>query len=129
MPEIAALTQTPAEVQANKVPNFHVLLVRYIGATNYRSARFKVRSDRFKESIVINWPYDSPLNSAVRVAAAWLIANGWKVVGIAEGGRDDYIITSTFDRLPRPARAKGVTGAKRKAPRKAARKVARRRRR
>jgi hypothetical protein len=134
MAGIADLSKTPADVAADRVTNYHVLSVKYLGATNYTDARVKIISPRFKDSVTFPWPHETPLNSAVRVAASYLIARGWKVVGIAEGPDappHDYLITNTFDRLPRPVRSKrgGVAGAKRRAKRKAPRKVARRRRR
>lgn len=132
MAGIADLSKTPADVAADRVTNYHVLLVKYIGATNYRDARIKITSPRFKDSVTFPWPYDSPLNSAVRVAASYLIGQGWKVVGIAEGpATHDFVISTTFDRLPK-AKVRtlrvGPIGAKRR-PKRKARKVARRRRR
>lgn len=70
--------------------HFHVLQVKYLGATNTRGSRVKITSDRFKISRTI--PYDHALNSIEDMAVTAIKKEGFHVVGIAEG----YIITDTF---------------------------------
>lgn len=81
------------------VKNYHILKVKYIGPTNSRGSRVKITSDRFQQSVTMN--YDNAYNTATDIAAAWLLRNGFTVVGKGEGPSDghNYIITSTFKPL------------------------------
>lgn len=74
-------------------PNYHIIKVKYLGATNFRGSRVKMTSDRFKQSVTIS--YDHALNSIEDMAIVWLAAHGFSVTGGAEG----YIITDTFKGL------------------------------
>ena len=77
--------------------NFHVLRIKYLGATNFRGSRVKIISDRFKQSVTI--PFDHALNNPEDMAVAFLEhrndPNGFNIIGIAEG----YVITDTFKPL------------------------------
>jgi hypothetical protein len=81
----------------NKIPNLHVLRIKYLGATNTRGSRVKITSDRFKQSVTI--PFDHALNNIEDMAVAYLEhrndPNGFHIVGIAEG----YVVTDTFQPL------------------------------
>lgn len=74
--------------------NFHVLKVKYIGATNYKPSRVSIRSERFEQSKTIE--YDHQFSNTYEIAINWLNENGFNVPGKAEGKDCYYIISDTF---------------------------------
>ena len=78
-------------------PNFHVLKVYYLGATNTLGSRVRIVSERFKISKTI--PYNYVYNSSLDIALDYLSKNGFNIIGNAEGRNCSYIITDTFDSL------------------------------
>lgn len=77
--------------------NYHVLKVTFLGPTNYRDGRVKIQSERFKESVTIN--YNHNYNNTKEVAANWLDSKGFNIIGAAESKDGYYIITDTFKSL------------------------------
>jgi hypothetical protein len=77
--------------------NHHILIVKYIGQTNYTPSRVKIISERFKVSKTIE--YDHEFNNTLDIAEDWLKKNGFELVGCGEGKGHYYIITSTFKPL------------------------------
>lgn len=77
--------------------NFHVLKVKYYGATNTNGARVGIISDRFKQRITV--PYNHNLNSTAEIAQDYLEKNGFNLIGKAEGKDCYYIISDTFEPL------------------------------
>ncbi len=71
-------------------PNFHVITVKYLGATNTRGSRVKLTSRRFNQSVII--PFDHQFNNSEDIAADYLKSLDFNVVGLAEG----CVITDTF---------------------------------
>jgi hypothetical protein len=59
--------------------NTRIIGFKYLGPTNTRGSRIKLTDKRFERSKTI--PYDYRYTSAVEGAAAYLIENGWRVVG------------------------------------------------
>ena len=87
-----------ANARAGNLANLHVLRV----SSGAGASSIRIRSDRFKDAVSIPYDYDSRFTGFNRQAAAFLLAMGWKVVGIAEGpGSYDFVITDTWDRLPK----------------------------
>jgi len=80
-----------------KIPNLHIIEVRYKGATNTRGSRVQLKSRRFEQSILIN--YQSSLSDSCEIAEAWLKEKGFEIVGHGDGGDFYYVITSTFEPL------------------------------
>lgn len=80
-------------METKNIPNLHVLTVNYKGATDFQSSHIIIRSDRFRQSIII--PFDYALNNIEAMALPVLTARGFNIVGIAEG----YVITDTFQPL------------------------------
>lgn len=77
--------------------NFHVLKVTFIGPSNYKGSRIKITSERFKESVTLD--YDHNFNSTKDLAVYWLDKKGFNIVGAAEGKDWYYIISDTFQSL------------------------------
>lgn len=77
--------------------NFHIITVSFIGATNSRGSRVKIRSDRFEQTKVID--YDHSLNNTGEIAQAWLEAKGFELVGKGEAKDGYYLISTTFQPL------------------------------
>lgn len=76
-------------------PNFHILTVKYVGATNFLGSRVKIISERFKQSITFGYQHE--YNNTLDQAKAWLTAHGFEVIGQAEGKDHYYVISTTFE--------------------------------
>jgi hypothetical protein len=74
--------------------NFHVIEVKYHGATNTRGSKVSLYSARFKKRISI--PFDYSLNHPSEMAEKYLLENGFEIVGCGDGKQVDFIITDTF---------------------------------
>ena len=83
-----------------RLTNFHVLKVIALGATNHLPARVKIVSERFNESVIINYSND-PADAAPAIGTAqrWLTAKGFTLIGMAEGKDHYYIMSTTFEPL------------------------------
>lgn len=75
--------------------NFHLIHVKYHGATNTRGSRVSLYSERFKERVTI--PYDYALNGIDDMAEKYLLARGFEIVGQGEAMSGATIITNTFE--------------------------------
>lgn len=79
------------------IQNFHILTVKFIGPTNTKPSRVKIISERFNDSVTIQ--YDHEFNGTLDNALDWCVNHGFDVVGKGEGKNHYYIMTSTFDSL------------------------------
>lgn len=79
------------------LPNFHVLTISYIGATNFKSSRVRIKSDRFEQSKIIN--YNHEYNNVGDIAQDYLERNGFEIIGQAESKDGYYLISTTFEPL------------------------------
>lgn len=81
--------------------NYHILQIESVPATNTEPARVRIRSQRFRQSVLIyysNEPGDS--SPTYNTAIKHLESKGFDIVGKGEGGASyDYIITNTFEPL------------------------------
>lgn len=80
-----------------RLTNFHLLVVRYIGATDTKPSKVKIISERFKQSVTVD--YNRDCRDSSDVARHWLESNGFEIVGQCEGKTCDYLISSTFEPL------------------------------
>ncbi len=74
--------------------NYHILTVKYVGFGANTDQYVKIISERFKESIKVDWNYD--LENTMPIALNWLANNGYNVIGQGIGKDHYYIITDTF---------------------------------
>lgn len=82
---------------ANNMNNYHILIVKYVGMKNTMPAKVKIISERFKASIKIPYTNEAGSNNpTLETAEAWLIDNGYNIIGHGNGNGHDYIITDTF---------------------------------
>jgi hypothetical protein len=81
-----------------KIPNRHVLIVKYKGFTNTGPASINISSERFNQTVKIDFDTDHG-NDACEIAEHWLTKKGFKVIGHAEGKDCYYVITTTFEPL------------------------------
>lgn len=79
------------------IQNFHILTIKYIGATNSNSGRVKIISERFNQSVTIDYDYN--FDNTMEVAADWLTKNKFNLIGKGEGKNCYYVITNTFEPL------------------------------
>jgi len=77
--------------------NFHIIKVKYLGATESRGSRVKLESERFKQYILTDYDYN--FANTYEIAENWLKANGFDLLGKAEGKDCYYIISTTFKTL------------------------------
>lgn len=77
--------------------NYHILKITYLGATNNRGSRIKIKSERFEQSVTIS--YDYSCNNSLDGAVKWLKANDFTIKGQGEGKDCYYVVTSTFKPL------------------------------
>lgn len=80
--------------------NFHVLKIIAMGPTNTLPARVKIVSERFDESVVLNYGQDLNSNTpSLERSERWLKENGFNIIGKGEGIGHYYVITDTFEPL------------------------------
>lgn len=80
--------------------NYHILIIKHVGATDTNAAQVKIISERFKCSIKIGYSNDPGVVSpAIDTATMWLEENGFILIGKGEGKDHYYIITDTFKPL------------------------------
>lgn len=81
-------------------PNFHILIVSTLPATNTLPARVRIKSERFKQAIII--PFDHEIDTAsptIETAVKYLVSKGFNVIGKGEGSDHYYLITNTFEAI------------------------------
>lgn len=79
------------------IKNYHILTIKYIGATDYKPSKVKIISERFEQSILIG--YDHRFSNTLEIAEDWLQKNGFVLIGHGKGKGHYYIITDTFKPL------------------------------
>ena len=82
------------------IPNLHVLMVAILGATNNLPARVRIKSERFRQSIVI--PFDHEIDTAsptIETAVKYLNKKGFNIIAKGEGSDHYYLITDTFQAI------------------------------
>jgi len=77
--------------------NYHVIKVKYLGATNYKPSRIRLTSERFHDSIILD--SDNDYETTYEQAEMYLVWHGHNVVGHAEGKDYMYVISETFEPL------------------------------
>lgn len=81
----------------NFVPNFHIIQVKFIGATNYSGSRIKIISKRFESSKTLS--YDYQIGNVMDQAINYLTKKGFKILGKAEFGDSYLIVSDTFENI------------------------------
>jgi len=80
------------------IPNFHILIVKAMGATDNKPARVKIISERFKQSITLPYTnHTGASNPAIDTALLFITNKGWNIIGKGEGKDHMYLITDTFN--------------------------------
>lgn len=77
--------------------NFHIIEVKHLPCTNKLSDRVQLKSHRFESAVVL--PFDENNSLTMEVAEAYLVKNGFNIIGKAEGRDCMLIITDTFETL------------------------------
>lgn len=70
----------------------HALQVTFLGATNTKGSRVKIKSERFNKSKIISYNYE--FNNIYDIAKDYLEKNGFEIIGLSEF-KNSYILTST----------------------------------
>ena len=81
------------------LPNYHLIVVSYMGATNSRGSRMKLTSLRFGDSVLLS--YDYSFNQGKDQAIKYLHDNGFDPIGSGydEKKGDSIIICKSFNSL------------------------------
>ena len=74
--------------------NLNTIEVKFISPTNFRGARVKMNSPRFKSSVTIS--YDYSMSNTYEIAQEWLESKGFVCEYMSEGRSCYYIHSSTF---------------------------------
>ena len=74
--------------------NLNTIEVKFISPTNFRGARVKMTSLRFKTSVTIS--YDYSISNTYDMAQQWLESKGFICEYMSEGRSCYYIHSSTF---------------------------------
>lgn len=77
------------------IENYHVIKVKYLGPTNTLGSRVRITSERFEQSITID--YDHAVDGIYTMAANHLSDKGFNIIGKAEGSNHYYLISNTFE--------------------------------
>ena len=77
-------------------PNYHLIRVSYLGATNSRGSKMKLTSLRFNDSLLL--PYDYSFNQGRDQAINFLNINAFEVIGAGydEKKQDTIVICKSF---------------------------------
>lgn len=86
-----------------ELKNFHVFRVTYLPMTATLNTRFKVTSDRFKQSVLFN---TDELDEKHKYIPTYLMKiakkleeKGFNIVGMGNGDHCNYIISDTLEPL------------------------------
>lgn len=71
------------------LPNFHILVVKYVTQTNNLPSRVKIISERFNHSVIFSYTGEG---NTLDQAEGWLIKNGHNVLGHGEGKGHYYVV-------------------------------------
>lgn len=71
---------------------FHIIEVRYIGVTNTKPARYRIHSERFKQTVYIS-------THKWESGAEWLRANGFNTIGAGWTKNSVIVVSDTFKPL------------------------------
>lgn len=74
--------------------NYHLIRIKYHGATNSRGSRVSMTSDRFSQRIYID--YDYTMSSIKDMAARDLERKGFEIIGAGELKNEYVLISTTF---------------------------------
>ncbi len=77
--------------------NLHAFKITYLGATNTRGSRVKVKSLRFDQSKLLSYNYED--RDITETAKKYLESLGFDIIGQAEDKYGMILLSSTFKPL------------------------------
>lgn len=84
--------------QLSSAQNFHVFKCSHIHVTSHKPARMKIRSERFKQTVMLGWTdFESP--HIEENCKQYLQEQGFNIVGVGEGEGCMYVFSDTFKPL------------------------------
>ncbi len=66
--------------------------VKYLGATDYKCSRVKIKDMRFNSSVTLSFDYS--IGNVITQAAEYLKAAGYEITGYSANYNDTYFITA-----------------------------------
>jgi len=81
----------------NTIKNYHALVITYLGPTNHRGSRIRIKSDRFEQAVTI--PYNYEFNNTLEGAEQYLTNIGFNLIGKGELKNAYLLLTDTFKPL------------------------------
>ena len=79
------------------IQNLHSIQVSYYGPTNYRGARLRLYTERFKTKKWLDRDYST--NGMIEQAHEWLEKHGFNVLFVTETKEGYALLTDTFKSL------------------------------
>lgn len=79
------------------VQNYHILIIKFHGATNTRGARVSIYSPRFEERKFIDYDYGE--YNIIVMAQNYLEKRGFDIIGKGELKNEYVLISTTFKPL------------------------------
>ena len=76
--------------------NYHILIIKTLQATNTKPARVCIKSERFKQSVIMGFSNDADcVSPTIDTAVKYLVSKGFNLIGKGEGADHYYIISTT----------------------------------
>lgn len=80
--------------------NYHIFHISPVHATSTKPARVKIRSERFRDSLIIGYTNEPGGNSPARdTAINFLSEKGFVIIGEGESHAGLFLISETFKSL------------------------------
>lgn len=80
--------------------NYHILIIKTLQATNTKPARVCIKSERFKQSVIMGFSKDADcVSPTIDTAVKYLVSKGFNLIGKCEGADHYYIISTTFETI------------------------------
>jgi hypothetical protein len=83
-------------------PNYHAILIQYVGPTATNGSRTRLTSQRFEKDSVSDG-YDSETGNSLDQGVEMLRTLGYNVIGMAEAKNGTIVFTDTFKKLKEQA--------------------------
>jgi hypothetical protein len=79
------------------LPYYHIIEISFLGCTNYLGPRIRIKSERFEQSIIIDYSHEQA--DIRHDAIKWLESKGFEIVGAGEIKNGFALMSVTFEPL------------------------------
>lgn len=83
------------------MPNYHLFKVKFLPFTakNNKTTRISIKSERFKEKVIIDTPETEQHKHTFEHAEEYLKSKGFNIIGHGETDEGYIVISDTFEPL------------------------------